>query len=153
MSENKCLQCKSPIKTGRKYCGYPCANKAQTGEGHHSWKGGRYKTVRGYIRVRAIGNPSASPNGDMYEHRLVMEQVLGRRLKRTEIVHHINGIKTDNRPENLVVTTQSKHAADHQRKKILCSFTGCTLPHAAKGYCRYHYDHFRRNRRRFYKKP
>lgn len=43
-------------------------------------------------------------------HRLVMEQTLGRKLLENEVVHHINGNKKDNRPENLVVMSASEHS-------------------------------------------
>ena len=47
------------------------------------------------------------------EHRHVMEAVIGRRLAPEEVVHHINGIKSDNRPENLEIVEWGVHTAEH----------------------------------------
>ena len=49
------------------------------------------------------------------EHRLIMEQYLGRKLTRKEVVHHINGDKSDNRIENLQLMTLSEHSKMHSR--------------------------------------
>lgn len=57
----------------------------------------------GYVRLNLRG-----PNGRVLEHRHVMEQMLGRALLPDETVHHKNGVKTDNRPENLELWV-SKH--------------------------------------------
>jgi HNH endonuclease len=77
-----------------------CATTAGASNGH--WKGGRTKHKAGYIMVLAPGHPRATTAGKyVFEHVLVMEEMLGRYLLPRENVHHRNGIKDDNRPENL----------------------------------------------------
>lgn len=55
----------------------------------------------GYIRVLRPGHPMAGSGGYVLEHRLVMAEHLGRELLNSETVHHRNGIRDDNRLENL----------------------------------------------------
>ncbi len=67
----------------------------------------------GYVLVYRPDHPRAPKTGYVYEHRLVMEQYLGRILTRHEIVHHKNDDRTDNRLENLEVVTKAWHQAHH----------------------------------------
>ena len=106
----------------RNFCSKSCSNSynnsgkknhfsrdkyVREGEKSPNWKGGR-KTERGYILVYLPKHPRAV-KGYVREHRLVMEKKLGRYLKPNEIVHHMNHIKDDNREENLMILSKSKH--------------------------------------------
>lgn len=64
-------------------------------------KGGGHVTHYGYRLISRMGHPNAYPNGKIAEHRWVMSEMLGRPLADGEEVHHRNGNKLDNRPENL----------------------------------------------------
>jgi hypothetical protein len=63
--------------------------------------GSRFAMAEGYVKIHIPGHPTANGDGYVLEHRLVMEQVLGRNLLKGESVHHKNGRRDDNRPENL----------------------------------------------------
>ena len=89
-----------------------------TGPLNGKWKGGRVLASNGYILVRAGKEFQhlADVRGYTYEHRVVAEKTIGRRLRRGEQVHHKNGDKSDNRPENLEVTKSARHHHYFHRK-------------------------------------
>lgn len=85
------------------------------GSKNPAWKGGRCKLTHGYIIVHSPTHPY-NMNGYILEHRLVMEKHLGRILLPKEVVHHINGIKDDNRIENLMLfNSLGDHVRHHYK--------------------------------------
>ena len=84
------------------------------GEKHPRWKGGRCSDGR-YIRLFKPDHPFRNKKGYVAEHRLVMEQMIGRYLRKEEIVHHKNGIKDDNRQENLHLFKDHKSHVEFHR--------------------------------------
>lgn len=76
---------------------------------------GEYLSYDGYVVVSKTNDGRKQ----IKKHRLVMERYLGRRLKYSEIVHHINENKVDNRIENLQLVTRSEHNKIHFKGKVL----------------------------------
>ena len=113
----------SNVKRGQgKHCSYKCRSKSHSkklGANSNNWKGGKTIDARGYVLVRASSHPFAKKNHYVQEHRLVMEKHLNRFLRPQEVVHHINGILTDNRIENLVLfSSQKDHVKEEMRNGI-----------------------------------
>jgi hypothetical protein len=112
-----------------------CRNKcvqAHKGKRSFAWKGGRVQNNFGYIEIWMPDHPNANKSGYIREHRLVMSEHIGRPLLKDEDVHHINGIKNDNRIENLQLLLKEVHTGNHWRgikrkpkKEIRCVYPSC----------------------------
>ena len=115
-----CCVCKKeiyvyPKKIGRtKYCSLECRDKDWENnspigkEKHWNWKGGKTK-IKEYVYLKVKNHPNRNSGNYVAEHRLVMEKKLNRYLTFNEEVHHKNGIKDDNRIENLEIVIKKKH--------------------------------------------
>lgn len=88
---------------------------ARHGEKNHGWNGGRIVDKHGYILIHLPGHPGSNSNGYIREHRLVMEQKLGRSLLPLEVVHHLDSNPQNNDPDNLEIYSKN---GDHLRDEL-----------------------------------
>jgi len=101
----------------QKYCSRSCASKATKNgaflpkEKHWKWNGGKTIDSNGYKKIRI------SKNKYKHEHIIIAEKIIGRGMFKNEVVHHKNGIITDNRPENLKVMINKDHSRFHNTGK------------------------------------
>jgi hypothetical protein len=95
--------------------------------------GGRTRHKAGYVMIWSPGHPRARTGQYVFEHILIMEQILGRHLLPEESVHHRNGVRDDNRPENLELWTRPQPAgirvsdAIAWARQILARYEGNTV--------------------------
>ena len=121
--EKFCLYCgikmkprdnQSPVSFNRqKFCSRSCGSKFtrngvfKPGDQHRLWRGGQCLSSNGY-RLLLVSIGKYEP-----EHRIEMEKHIGRKLRKEEIVHHVNRNRLDNRIENLEIMTPGEHSRLH----------------------------------------
>jgi hypothetical protein len=92
------------------------------GSEHPNYRSGKTRDGNGYV---ILSSKEWGTNQGRREHRVVMEQHLGRPLTSDEVVHHINGDKSDNRIENLSIQSRASHMREHGKgRELTCLVCG-----------------------------
>lgn len=106
-------------KTKNICCSKICANyilsNERKGDKNPFWKGGKQKTSAGYINIINHFHKNKTSKNLVKEHVLVVEDNIGRLLRKNEIIHHINKKKDDNKIQNLLLLkNQKEHRRIHE---------------------------------------
>jgi len=102
-----CPDCGEPKGKASARCA-KCATKLKRGSNHPCWKGGRYFNSGGYVMLYFPNHSRATSNGYVREHIKIWMDAYGK-IPKGHVIHHLNGVKSDNRLENLNLTAVTKH--------------------------------------------
>ena len=106
--DKPCPLCGKPMIYSSKTC-HSCYLKIMCERNLAIGRKNAIQTDRGYRLLYAPLYPNARKDGYICEHRYIMEQHIGRQLEKDEFVHHLNGIRYDNRIENLAIVNKHNH--------------------------------------------
>lgn len=89
-------------------------------DNHPSWRGGKITTLQGYTRLKIPSHRRANHHGYVLEHIVIWENFYNKNVTRDFSIHHLNGIKNDNRIENLCLLKKNEHhrLAEPYKKRI-----------------------------------
>ena len=104
------------IRNKNFFCSRKCFYKSREGSNNNNWNGGK-RNRNGYVQLRRPNHPFADNSGYVMEHRLVMEEAIGRYLDPSELVHHKDENPLNNVFSNLAIKTRKKHPLCHPRKR------------------------------------
>ena len=108
-------------KNVRVYHSQEAWDRIRKGSHLGNWKGGKTIDAEGYVRIHVYDEGDPLKGRNVYEHRYMMEKHLGRKLLRTELVHHIDGDRQNNDIVNLQLVGYKEHKRIHIHDKTINS--------------------------------